>query len=768
MKKFTFFLLLTVSWASFAQNIRYVKEGGSGNKDGSSWNNASDDLQLMINESVANDQVWVAAGNYIPNRPADNLGTIVVTNNLNKAFVLKESVKLYGGFVGNETSLAQRSPDITANKSILNGANSIVHVVIASNVSNKTLLDRFTITGGNANGPQSTIITVNGKTLNQSRGGGMVNVYSSAIISDCTFSTNAAAYGGAMFNDNSPVTISNSTFTSNTAATNCGAVFNSYSSHSTITNSTFTGNTAGNWGGAMLNDASNAKIYNSLFVKNKANNGGGTIWHQSGTALLMNNTIYGNLTNSTSYSGGVVINSAGTINMHNNLLWDNQRSQYTIVYGGSLTYRNNLIQGNTNTANGNLNATGMTPAQIFNNAGNNDFTLKNGSPAIAKGNNALYSSNGGNLTADKDLAGNGRLRGFTIDIGAYESLLLPQTITATDITKTYGDTPFLLTATASTGLQVNYTSADNSIAEAFQDNADGNKWKLRIKKAGIVNITAKQPGNDTYGPAPDVIFKVTIKKVNLTVTANAKNKVYGTADPALTYTVSGFINGDTQSIITGALERTTGEAAGTYTIEQGTLAAGDNYAIVYTVADFNITKAALNITANAYTKIYGTTDPALTYTVNGLTNGDTETIFTGTLSRTPGENVGTYTIEQGTLSAGNNYTTTYVGANFTITKATLNIVADTMSKIYGTTDPTLTYTTNGLANGDTESSIIGSLSRATGENIGTYAIGQGTLAAGGNYNISFTGADFNITKAPLNITADTKAKTYGTTDSTLR
>ncbi|WP_447637862.1 MBG domain-containing protein [Flavobacterium microcysteis] len=764
MKKFIFFLLLTVSWASFAQNIRYVKEGGSGNKDGSSWSNASDDLQLMINQSVANDQVWVAAGNYIPNRPADNLG--IITNNQNNAFVLKESVKLYGGFVGNEISLTQRNPDIKANKSILNGNNSLYHVVIAATVSNKTLLDRFTITGGNANGSLNINVVVNGKALNQARGGGMVNVASSATISDCTFSTNSAGYGGAMFNDNSPVTISNSTFTSNTAATNCGAVFNAYSSHSTITNSTFTGNTASNWGGAILNDASNAKIYNSLFVKNKANNGGGAIWHQSGTALLMNNTIYGNLTNSPSYSGGVVI-SSGTINMHNNLLWDNQMSQYTVIYGSSLTYRNNLIQGNTNASNGNLNTTGMTPAQIFIDANNNNFTLRTGSPAIAKGSNTLYSSNGGNLTIDKDLAGNGRLRGINIDIGAYESLLLPQTITAVDITKTYGDIPFIPTATASTGMQVSYTSADNSIAEAFQDNADGNKWKLRIKKAGIVNITAKQPGDDNYGPAPDVIFKLTIKKANLTVTATTKNKVYGTADPALTYTVSGLVNGDTQSSITGALARTTGEAAGTYAIEQGTLAAGDNYAIVYTAADFNITKAALNITANAKTKIYGTADPALTYTINGLTNGDTESIFTGTLSRTAGENVGTYTIGQGTLSAGNNYTAIYVGADFTITKATMSIAADSMSKIYGTTDPTLSYTVTGLANGDAQTVITGSLVRATGENIGTYAIRQGTLAASGNYNINFTGADFNITKATLNITANAKSKTYGTVNPAL-
>ncbi|MEZ0005650.1 hypothetical protein ABH942_001007 [Flavobacterium sp. 28YEA47A] len=768
MKKFTFFLLLTVSWASFAQNIRYVKEDGSGNKDGSSWSNASNDLQLMINQSVANDQVWVASGNYTPIRLANDLSTIVI-NNMNNAFVLKEGVKLYGGFVGSETTLAQRSPDITANGSILNGANKVVHVVISANVSNKTLLDRFTITGGQATGPQSATITVNGQTLTQSRGGGMVNIASSAIISDCTFTLNTASYAGAIYNDSSPVTVSNCTFTLNTATVNCGGLFN-VSSNSTITNCTFKENKSYNWGGAILNTESSPKIYNNLFVKNGATYGGGAIWHNYGTALLMNNTIYGNTINgsSSTNSGGVQLNY-GTINMYNNLLWKNERSQYSINTSGtgSLIYKNNLIEGNTNTANGNLNATGINAEHIFFDVNDGDFGLKTGSPAIAKGSNTLYSSSGGNLTTDKDLAGNSRLKGINIDIGAYEAILLPQIIVASDITKTYGDTPFTTTTIASSGLQVSYTSADNSIAEAFQDNADGNKWKLKIKKAGIVDITAKQPGDDTFAPAPDVIFKLTINKAALTVTANAKNKVYGTADPALTYTVSGLVNGDTQSIITGALARTTGEAAGTYTIEQGTLAAGDNYAITYTAADFNITKAALSITANAKTKIYGATDPALTYTINGLTHGDTETIITGALARTTGENIGTYAIEQGTLSAGNNYITTYVGANFNITKATLTIAAIPKSKIYGTADPALTYTVTGLVNGDTESSITGSLSRAAGENIGNYAINQGTLAASGNYNISYTGADFNITKATLNIVADVKTKIYGTADPAL-
>ena len=80
----------------------------------------------------------------------------------------------------------------------------------------------------------------------------------------------------------------------------------------------------------------------------------------------------------------------------------------------------------------------------------------------------------------------------------------------------------------------------------------------------------------------------------------------------------------------------------------------------------------LTVTADAKHKMYGTADPALTYQVTSgaLVTGD---VFTGTLKRVAGENVGSYAIQQGTLTAGSNYDLTYVGANFTITQATVTI-----------------------------------------------------------------------------------------------
>jgi hypothetical protein len=84
-----------------------------------------------------------------------------------------------------------------------------------------------------------------------------------------------------------------------------------------------------------------------------------------------------------------------------------------------------------------------------------------------------------------------------------------------------------------------------------------------------------------------------------------------------------------------------------------------------------------------------------------------------------------------------------------VSQKALTVTAEAKSKVFGAADPALTYTTDGLVGAD---SLTGSLTRAAGENVGTYAISQGTLA-NANYSISFTGANLTITAAALpNIT----------------
>jgi hypothetical protein len=111
--------------------------------------------------------------------------------------------------------------------------------------------------------------------------------------------------------------------------------------------------------------------------------------------------------------------------------------------------------------------------------------------------------------------------------------------------------------------------------------------------------------------------------------------------------------------------------------------------------------------------------------------------------------VGSYNDQVVTLSSTGASNQTLAIANSTVSQKALTVTAEAKSKVFGAADPALTYTTDGLVAGD---SLTGSLARAAGENVGTYAISQGSLA-NANYNISFTGADLTITAAALpNIT----------------
>ncbi len=82
-----------------------------------------------------------------------------------------------------------------------------------------------------------------------------------------------------------------------------------------------------------------------------------------------------------------------------------------------------------------------------------------------------------------------------------------------------------------------------------------------------------------------------------------------------------------------------GENVGVYGINQGDLALNSgNYDLSYQGNNLTITKALLNVIADAKTKVYGDADPALTYQVSGLKNGDTAgaVLNGGSLSRVAG------------------------------------------------------------------------------------------------------------------------------------
>ncbi|HGN0701535.1 TPA: two-partner secretion system adhesin CdrA [Pseudomonas aeruginosa] len=331
-----------------------------------------------------------------------------------------------------------------------------------------------------------------------------------------------------------------------------------------------------------------------------------------------------------------------------------------------------------------------------------------------------------------------------------------------------------------------YGDADPSLTYQVSGLKNGDTAGAVLNGGGLVRVSGENVGNYAIQQGGlglvsgnyDLAYQgnnLTITKALLNVIADAKTKVYGDADPSLTYQVSGLKNGDTAgSILTGGLNRAAGENVGVYGINQGDLALNSgNYDLSYQGNNLTITKALLNVIADAKTKVYGDADPSLTYQVSGLKNGDTAgaVLNGGSLSRVAGENVGVYGINQGDLALNSgNYDLSYQGNNLTITKALLNVIADAKTKVYGDADPSLTYQVSGLKNGDTAGAVLngGSLSRVAGENVGVYGINQGGLGlVSANYDLSYQGNNLTITKALLNVIADAKTKVYGDADPSL-
>jgi len=275
---------------------------------------------------------------------------------------------------------------------------------------------------------------------------------------------------------------------------------------------------------------------------------------------------------------------------------------------------------------------------------------------------------------------------------------------------------------------------------------DGDDWSDVLKEGTLTTNADSSSGVGTYDiveSADDPFtsplgYQVQVIKGTLeitqrpiTVTAASPSKVYGDADPALTYTItSGKLVGD--DTLSGSLSRDPGEDVGTYAIRQGSLN-NPNYAITFVGGTLTITQRPITVTASSPSKVYGDADPVLTYTITSgrLVGDDT---LSGSLTRDPGEDVGTYAIRQGSLD-NPNYAITFVDGTLTITQRPITVTADSLVKRYGQPDPALTYTiTSGsLVGSDT---LEGSLTREPGEDFGIYAIEQGTLSHR-NYAITY-------------------------------
>ena len=172
------------------------------------------------------------------------------------------------------------------------------------------------------------------------------------------------------------------------------------------------------------------------------------------------------------------------------------------------------------------------------------------------------------------------------------------------------------------------------------------------------------------------------------------------------------------------------------------------------VQSFKVTvsKATLKVKADAVSKIYCESDPTLSYTVEGLLGNDTKNnVMSGALSRENGENVGAYDITLGTLSAGNNYSISYFGAELTVDPKPItedDIDLDGILTYNGSEQTQNITVTDGIAYTVSGNSAIGA---------GDYTM---TVTASGNYTGSVS-VPWSIGKKTLVITAENKAVCVG-------
>ncbi len=288
-----------------------------------------------------------------------------------------------------------------------------------------------------------------------------------------------------------------------------------------------------------------------------------------------------------------------------------------------------------------------------------------------------------------------------------------------------GDTP----TTATTGAS-SFGSAATvaSVAGSYPINGSG---------------LAANNGNYLFTQAPGNAFALTIgTPVLLTITADAKTKIYGAPLPTFTASFAGFVNGDAASSVTGLQFRTTattGSNAGTYAITPFGATAPASYQIGYVAGTLTINPAALLLSANDATRVYGAANPIFGATFSGFVNGDTPSALGGfsfSTSATAASGVGNYAI---TPAGGGtaNYVITYVSGALAVTPAPLTITAANASRDFGAANPTFSATLSGLVNSDTASVVSGLLvtSSATPASVaGNYVITPlGASAA--NYTI---------------------------------
>lgn len=284
------------------------------------------------------------------------------------------------------------------------------------------------------------------------------------------------------------------------------------------------------------------------------------------------------------------------------------------------------------------------------------------------------------------------------------------------------------------------------------------------EEVGVYDLYFKEPyegANNNFDITLAEDYKYHIIPRQILIETEAASKVFGEEDPEIIYWLSdetplpeGVLFED---LVSGTPSRMPGEDAGFYNHTLGSMTIEQSqrhrYELVISSGGLTITARAIEIKIDDQTKEYGEPTPTFTYEIlaGSLVSPSDLKILTDST-----DNAGTWRLYAEINTS--NYDVVCNEAVYTITPAPLTVGPLNGSKIYGEEDPELKVEIlfGSLKNGETLSQILsGSLEREVGEDVGFYAISQGTLSSNSNYELTYTGsATFEIIKRDVTVTAD--------------
>lgn len=275
-----------------------------------------------------------------------------------------------------------------------------------------------------------------------------------------------------------------------------------------------------------------------------------------------------------------------------------------------------------------------------------------------------------------------------------------------------------------------------------------------------ISLSGAEDNNYTFEYEPGTL---TVNKATLTVTAEDKVMTYGGAEPAYTFTYSGFVLDETVDVInevpSGVFVSETPGDAGVYSLSVEEDGNDDNYDFVYVDGELTVEKAPLTASADEKTKVYGAKNPQFTITYSGFMNADGPTDIvepTATTSATELSGVGTYDIIL-TDGSADNYVLTLEDGLLTVSQKELTVIADDQSKTYGEENPELTITYLGFENGDDTDDLEELPTITTTATLesdaGTYPI-ELSNGAGINYAVTLVNGELTINQASQEISME--------------